>query len=50
LGALNAGFSWSFSSKVSVIFAYDIYNNKNVYYNSKDLNLNTITMQLDINF
>ena len=50
LGALNAGFSWSFSSNVSVIFAYDIYNNKNVYYNSKDLNLNTITMQLDINF
>jgi len=50
LGALSAGFSWSFSSNVSVIFAYDIYNNKNVYYNSKDLNLNTITMQLDINF
>ena len=50
LGALNAGFSWSFSSNVSVIFAYDIYNDKNVYYNSKDLNLNTITMQLDINF
>jgi len=50
LGALSAGFSWSFSSNVSVIFAYDIYNNKNVYYNSKDLNLNTLTMQLDINF
>jgi hypothetical protein len=50
LGALNAGFSWSFSSNVSVIFAYDIYNNNKVYYNSKDLNLNTLTMQLDINF
>src|ERR1035437_4906071 len=50
LGALSAGFSWSFSSNVSVIFAYDVYNNKNVYYNSKDLNLNTLTMQLDINF
>lgn len=50
LGALNAGFSWSFSSKVSVIFAYDIYNNSKVFYNSKDVNSNTITMQLDINF
>jgi hypothetical protein len=50
LGALNAGFSWSFSSKVSVIFAYDIYNNNKDFYNSKDVNSNTITIQLDINF
>ena len=28
LGALNFGASWSFSKNVSVIFAYDIYNNK----------------------
>jgi hypothetical protein len=50
LGALSAGFSWSFSSNISVIFAYDIYNNNKAYYNSKDVNVNTITMQLDINF
>ena len=50
LGALNVGFSWSFSSNVSVIFGYDIYNNNKVYYNSKDLNINSFTMQLDINF
>ncbi len=50
LGALNVGFSWSFSSNVSVIFAYDIYNNQKVAYNTKDLNLNSFTTQLDINF
>lgn len=50
LGALNVGFSWAFSSKVSVIFAYDIYNNHNVAYNSKDLNVNSFTTQIDINF
>jgi hypothetical protein len=50
LGALNVGFSWAFSSKVSVIFAYDIYNNHNVVYNTKDLNVNSFTTQLDINF
>jgi len=50
LGALNFGFSWSFSSNTSVIFAYDIYNNSKVFYNSKDKNLNSITIQLDINF
>jgi hypothetical protein len=50
LGALNVGFSWAFSSKVSVIFGYDIYNNKNVAYNTKNLNVNTFTTQLDINF
>ena len=50
LGALNVGFSWSFSSNVSVILAYDIYNNHKAYYNSKDINVNTITTQLDINF
>lgn len=50
LGALNVGFSWAFTSKISVIFAYDIYNNKNVAYNTKDLNVNSFTTQLDINF
>jgi len=50
LGALNFGFSWSFSSNTSVIFAYDIYNNNKVLYNSKDKNLNSMTIQLDINF
>lgn len=41
-GALNFGFSWKFSSNVSAILAYDIYNNPN----SKD----TVTFQLDVNF
>lgn len=50
LGALNVGFSWSFSSNVSVIFGYDIYNNHKVAYNTKDLNVNSFTTQLDINF
>lgn len=50
LGALNFGFSWAFSSKVSLIFGYDIYNNHDVMYNSTDYNLNTFTTQLDINF
>lgn len=50
LGALNVGFSWAFTSKISVIFAYDIYNNHNVAYNTNNLNVNSFTTQLDINF
>lgn len=50
LGALNMGFSWAFTSKISVIFAYGLYNNHHVAYNTKDLNLNSFTTQLDINF
>ena len=50
LGALNFGFSWNFSKNVSVIFAYDIYNNKNAFYNTNNVNANTFTTQLDINF
>jgi hypothetical protein len=50
LGALNIGASWTFSKNVSVIFAYDIYNNKNAYYNTNNQNANTFTTQLDINF
>ena len=50
LGALNLGFSWAFSKNVSVIFAYDIYNNKNAFYNSVNTNANSFTTQLDINF
>jgi hypothetical protein len=50
LGALNVGFSWAFSSKVSVIFGYDIYNDNDVLYNFTDANKNTFTTQLDINF
>ena len=43
-GALNFGFAWSFAKNVSVIFAYDIYNNKKT--GGKD----TFTTQIDINF
>jgi len=50
LGALNLGASWAFSKNVSVIFAYDIYNNKNAYYNTNNQNANSFTTQLDINF
>jgi hypothetical protein len=49
LGALNFGFSWSFAKNVSVIFGYDIYNNKKALYNSTNVNANTFTAQLDIN-
>jgi hypothetical protein len=49
LGALNFGFSWSFSKNVSVIFGYDIYNNKKAFYNSNNVNANSFTTQLDIN-
>ena len=50
LGALNFGLSWAFSKNVSVIFAYDIYNNKNTFYNTNNVNANSFTTQLDINF
>lgn len=50
LGALNIGASWAFSKNVSVIFGYDIYNNKNAYYNTNNPNANSFTAQVDINF
>ena len=50
LGALSFGASWAFSKNVSVIFVYDIYNNKNAYYNTSNQNANTFTAQVDINF
>jgi hypothetical protein len=50
LGALSFGASWSFSKNVSVIFGYDIYNNKKAYYNTNNQNANTFTTQIDINF
>lgn len=49
-GVLNFGFSWAFSKKISVIFAYDIWNNNKVLYNSKDVNVDSVTAQVDINF
>lgn len=49
LGALNFGLSWAFSKNVSVIFGYDIYNNRNAFYNSNNVNANSFTTQLDIN-
>jgi hypothetical protein len=50
LGALSFGASWAFSKNVSVIFGYDIYNNKDAYYNTNNQNANTFTAQVDINF
>jgi hypothetical protein len=50
LGALSFGASWAFSKNVSVIFGYDIYNNKNAYYNTSNQNASTFTAQVDINF
>jgi hypothetical protein len=49
-GVLNLGFSYAVAKNVSVLFAYDIWNNKNVYYNSKDSNINSFSVQVDINF
>jgi hypothetical protein len=49
-GSLNFGFSWAFAKNASVLFGYDIYNNKNAYYNTNNQNANTFTTQLDINF
>jgi len=50
LGALSFGASWAFSKNVSVIFGYDIYNNKKAYYNTNNQNADTFTAQVDINF
>ena len=50
LGSLNFGASWAFSKNVSLIVGYDIYNNKNAYYNTNNQNANSFTTQLDINF
>lgn len=44
IGAFNFGVSWAFAKNVSVIFGYDIYNEK------KSGGENTYTVQLDINF
>jgi len=41
-GALNFGVSYAFAPNTSVIFGYDIYNNKDL--------VDTYTVQLDINF
>ena len=49
-GVLNFGFSWAFSKNVSVIFAYNDWNNKKVFYDSKNENVNSFTIQVDINF
>ena len=43
-GALNAGIAYSFADNVSVIFGYDMYNNRTLNPH------NTLNVQLDINF
>jgi len=43
-GATSFGVSWAFAKNVSVIFGYDVYNNKS------RAGQNTATVQLDINF
>jgi hypothetical protein len=43
-GALSFGAAWSFAKNVSVIFGYDVWNNKKV------AGENTFTVQVDINF
>jgi len=50
LGALNVGASWAFSKNISVLFAYDFYNNKKAFYNTYNQNANTFSAQVDINF
>ena len=41
-GALNYGFSWKFTDKISAILGYDVYNNPNLR--------DTVTFQLDVDF
>lgn len=43
VGSTNFGFAWAFSEKTSVIFGYDIYNNRTI------AGKNTFTLQVDIN-
>lgn len=43
VGSTNFGLAWAFSEKTSVIFGYDIYNNRTV------AGKNTFTLQVDIN-
>ena len=43
-GALSFGAAWSFAKNVSVIFGYDVWNNKKI------AGENTFTVQVDINF
>ena len=43
-GATSFGASWAFAKNVSVIFGYDIFNNKD------RAGQNTATIQVDINF
>ncbi len=50
LGGLSFGASWAFSKNVSVIFGYDLWNNKKAVYNTYNVNTNSFTTQLDINF
>jgi hypothetical protein len=41
-GALNLGFSWKFADNISMIFGYDLYNNRDL--------TDTVTAQLDVDF
>ena len=41
-GTWNLGFSWKFSGNTSMLFGYDMYNDKDLP--------NTYTVQLDIDF
>jgi hypothetical protein len=49
-GSVNIGLSWAFTKNISVLLGYDIWNNRNVLYDSKDPNSNSVTIQVDINF
>lgn len=44
LGALNVGLAWTFAPNASVIFGYDMYNDKDI------AGENTFTVQVDLNF
>ncbi|MBU0548362.1 MAG: hypothetical protein KJ710_08255 [Candidatus Omnitrophica bacterium] len=41
-GALNVGCAWNFTKEISMLLAYDIFNNRNL--------TDTVTLQLDVNF
>jgi hypothetical protein len=50
LGSLNFGISWAFSKNTTLLVGYCVYNNTSALYNSKDVNVNSFTTQIDINF
>ena len=50
MSSLNFAVSWAFTSNISLLVGYCVYNDTRVLYNTKDTNANSFTTQIDINF